>query len=129
MRKRAVVTGMGWVMPMGTDLDSAWKRILAGESGVGRITIFDARNFTTQIAAEVRDWDLSQAGEDPQRWKYQGRHTRFAVGAAKAAVASAGLQEGDVEPTRFGVYMGSGEGNQEFERFTTMVVGALTGEE
>src|SRR5690606_8306119 len=83
----------------------------------------------TQIAAEVRDWDLSQAGEDPQRWKYQGRHTRFAVGAAKAAVASAGLQEGDVEPTRFGVYMGSGEGNQEFERFTTMVVGALTGEE
>ena len=129
MRKRAVVTGMGWVMPMGTSLDSAWKRIVAGESGVGRITIFDARNFPTQIAAEVRDWDLSQAGEDPQRWKYQGRHTRFAVGAAKAAVASAGLQEGDVEPTRFGVYMGSGEGNQEFERFTTMVVGALTGEE
>ncbi len=129
MRKRAVVTGMGWVMPLGADLESVWKRMQAGDSGVGRITIFDARNFPTQIAAEVRDWDISDAGEEPDRWKYQGRHTCFAVGAAKSAFEAAGLEEKDVDPTRFGVYLGSGEGHQDFDRFTTMVVGALTGDE
>ncbi len=129
MRRRAVVTGMGWVMPLGYQLESAWKRMQAGDSGVGRITIFDARNFPTQIAAEVTNWDIADAGEDPDRWKYQGRHTRFAVGAAKSAMKAAGLEEKDFDPTRFGVYLGSGEGHQDFDRFTTMVVGALTGDD
>jgi 3-oxoacyl-[acyl-carrier-protein] synthase II len=120
---------MGWVTPMGWEIESAWKRILAGESGVGYISIFDARNFPTQIAAEVKDFSVAVVGEDPQRWQHQGRHTRFAVGAAKMAMHSAGLSEGDVEPTRFGVYLGSGEGHQDFDRFTTMVVSALEGDQ
>ena len=68
-----------------------WQRLLNGESGVGYTTLFDASNFPTKISAEVRDWDLSDVGENPDDWKYQGRHTHFAVGAAKKAMADSGL--------------------------------------
>jgi 3-oxoacyl-[acyl-carrier-protein] synthase II len=104
-----------------------WKRLLAGESGVDYITLFDAANFPTKIAAEVRNWDLSEVGEDPADWQLQGRHTRFAVGAAKKAVADSGIQAARLDPTRFGVYTGSGEGQQDFDRFTEMMVAGLAG--
>jgi 3-oxoacyl-[acyl-carrier-protein] synthase II len=109
MRRRVVVTGIGWVTPMGADIEPVWKRVLAGESGVGYTTLFDASNFPTKISAEVRDWDVSDVGEDPEDWKYQGRHTHFAVGAAKKAVADSGVMDAPPDPTRFGVYTGSGE--------------------
>ncbi|WP_460165598.1 beta-ketoacyl-ACP synthase II [Thermostilla marina] len=125
MRRRVVVTGMGFVTPLGADLETVWRRLLAGESGIGYTTLFDASNFPTKISAEVKDWDLSDVGENPDDWKYQGRHTHFAVGAAKKAWADSGLQESDVDPTRFGVYTGSGEGQQDFDRFTQMMVAAL----
>ncbi|MGE3407221.1 MAG: beta-ketoacyl-ACP synthase II [Pirellulales bacterium] len=126
MRRRVVVTGIGCVTPMGSDIDRVWQRLLKGESGVGNTTLFDARNFPTRISAEVRDWDLSDAGEDPKQWVHQGRHTRFAVGAAIKAMRDSGVEEGRIDPTRFGVYLGSGEGQQDFDRFTGMVVAALT---
>ncbi|GAB6164690.1 beta-ketoacyl-[acyl-carrier-protein] synthase family protein [Thermostilla marina] len=116
---------MGFVTPLGADLETVWRRLLAGESGIGYTTLFDASNFPTKISAEVKDWDLSDVGENPDDWKYQGRHTHFAVGAAKKAWADSGLQESDVDPTRFGVYTGSGEGQQDFDRFTQMMVAAL----
>ncbi|RMG02606.1 MAG: beta-ketoacyl-[acyl-carrier-protein] synthase II [Planctomycetota bacterium] len=125
MRRRVVVTGMGFVTPLGADLETVWRRLLAGESGIGYTTLFDASNFPTKISAEVKDWDLSDVGENPEEWRYQGRHTHFAVGAAKKAWADSGLQESDVDPTRFGVYTGSGEGQQDFDRFTQMMVAAL----
>jgi len=62
MRNRVVVTGVGFVTPLGSDVETVWRRLLNGESGVGRIARFDASNFPTQIAAEVRDWDLSEVG-------------------------------------------------------------------
>ncbi len=127
MRRRVVVTGAGWVTPMGTDVEAVWKRILNGESGVGSITLFDASRFPTKISAEVRNWSVADVGEDPERWKYQGRHTLFAVGAAKKAVADSGLDLDRIDPTRFGVYLGSGEGGQDFDRFTQMMTAALDG--
>ncbi len=127
MRRRVVVTGIGCVTPMGADVETMWRRLLAGESGVGYISIFDASGFPTKIAAEVRDWDISQADENPEDWKYQGRHTRFAVGAAKQAMADSDLELEKVEPTRFGVYTGCGEGQQDFNRFAEMMVAALDG--
>ena len=78
MRRRVVITGIGCVTPLGTDIDTMWRRLKAGESGVGLTTLFDASNFPTRISAEVRDWDVSAAGENPEDWKYQGRHTHFA---------------------------------------------------
>jgi 3-oxoacyl-[acyl-carrier-protein] synthase II len=125
MRSRVVVTGVGCVTPLGVDVETMWKRLLAAESGVGYITLFDASNFPTKIAAEVRDWDVSDVGEDPQQWEHQGRHTKFAIGAAKKAVADAGVEQGKLDPTRFGVYTGSGEGQQDFGRFTKMMVAGL----
>ncbi len=127
MRRRVVITGVGMVTPLGADRETIWKRMLAGESGVGYTTLFDAANFPTKISAEVRNWDLSDVGENPDDWKYQGRHTRFAVGAAKKAVGDAGLEGARVDPTRFGVYTGSGEGPQDFDRFTEMMIAGLNG--
>ena len=127
MRRRVVVTGIGWVTPLGTDIESVWQRLLHGESGVGYTTLFDASNFPTKISAEVRNWDLSDVGENPTDWKYQGRHTHFAVGAAKKAVADSGSWTPALDPTRFGVYTGSGEGQQDFDRFTQMMVAGLDG--
>lgn len=125
MRRRVVVTGIGCVTPMGTDVETVWRRLLKGESGVGCISLFDASNFPTKISAEVRNWDVSEVGENPEDWKHQGRHTHFAVGAAKKAVADSGLDLGKLDPTRFGVYTGSGEGQQDFRRFTDMIVAGL----
>lgn len=126
MRRRVVVTGMGWVTPLGTNVEAVWQRLLRGESGVARTTLFDATNFPTQISAECRDFNLANFGEDPEQWKYQGRHTRFVVAAAKQAIADAGIEDGTVDPTMFGVYLGSGEGNQDFHNFTRMIVRGLT---
>jgi 3-oxoacyl-[acyl-carrier-protein] synthase II len=128
MRRRVVVTGMGLVTPLGADLEQVWQKVLAGESGIGYITLFDATNFPTRIAAEVRNWDLRDVGEDPEQWKFQGRHTHFAIGAAKKAMADSGLDLSRIDPTRFGVYLGSGEGQQDFDRFTQMMVAGLDGD-
>jgi 3-oxoacyl-[acyl-carrier-protein] synthase II len=119
---------MGLVTPLGADLEQVWQKVLGGESGIGYITLFDATNFPTRIAAEVRNWDLRDVGEDPERWKYQGRHTHFAIGAAKKAVLDSGLDLSRVDPTSFGVYLGSGEGQQDFDRFTQMMVAGLDGD-
>ena len=127
MRRRVVITGIGWVTPLGAEIETVWKRLLAGDSGVGLITHFDAGNFPTKIAAEVRDWDLADVGEDPADWKHQGRHTHFAVGAAKKAIADSGIELGRLDPARFGVYTGSGEGQQDFFHFTEMMTAALAG--
>jgi 3-oxoacyl-[acyl-carrier-protein] synthase II len=89
--------------------------------------LFDASNFPTKISAEVRNWDISEVGENPADWKYQGRHTHFAVGAAKKAMADSGLDVAKIDPTRFGVYTGSGEGQQDFNRFSEMMMAGLSG--
>ena len=129
MRRRVVVTGIGCVTPLGAQIETVWSRLLRGDSGIGHISLFDASNFPTKVSAEVRDWDLTEVGEDLDRWKYQGRHTHFAIGAAKKAMADSGLEPEDVVPTRFGVYAGSGEGQQDFGRFVQMMQAAMHGKE
>jgi len=129
MRRRVVITGVGCVTPLGSDVEQVWQSLLRGDSGIGYTTLFDASSFPTKIAAEVRNWDVSDVGEDPQHWKYQGRHTLFAVGAAKKAFRDAGLEQTEIDPLRFGVYLGSGEGQQDFDRFTQMMVSAIDGDQ
>jgi 3-oxoacyl-[acyl-carrier-protein] synthase II len=119
---------MGCVTPLGNDVATLWNRLLKGESGIGRTTLFDASNFPTKISAEVRDFDVSLVGEDPEKWKPRGRHTRFAVGAAKQAMGDAGLIDHTLDPTRLGIYLGCGEGQQDFDRFTQMMVASLDGD-
>lgn len=128
MRRRVVVTGIGCVTPLGTTVDQLWDNLLAAKSGVGRITLFDASSFPTNIAAEVRDWSIAEVGEDAEVWKDRSRHTCFSAGAARQAVDDSGVL-GSVEPTKFGVYLGAGEGGQDFYRFSQMMTAAVqTGE-
>jgi 3-oxoacyl-[acyl-carrier-protein] synthase II len=128
-RRRVVVTGMGCVTPLGARVDQLWKNLVAGASGVGYTTVFDASRFPTKISAEVRDWDIDDEGRHEQLWGRVHRHTRFAAGAALQAMRDAGLAEGlPADPTRLGVYLGSGEGNQDFAAFMRMMAAALEDE-
>jgi len=124
-----VVTGIGAINPMGHDVETVWKGLKEGESGVGYTTIFDASNFPTKISAEVKDWDVTTIGEPAERWKFRGRHSHFAAGAAHQAVTSSGILDTSLDPTRFGVYLGSGEGNQDFNSFSKMMTAAVKGGE
>ena len=128
MNRRVVVTGMGCVTPLGTNQEELWSRLKRGESGVDYTQSFDATQFPTTFSAEVRDWDVADQLDDPKIWKQRGRHTQFAAGAAKQAVVAAGIGE-TMDPTRFGVYLGSGEGQQDFETFTRMVLAAIREED
>jgi 3-oxoacyl-[acyl-carrier-protein] synthase II len=124
MRRRVVVTGVGCVTPLGTSVPRLWANLIEGKSGVGKTTLFDAANFPTKISAEVRDWSIESEGEDPAEWANRGRHTRFAAGAAKQAMTDSGVV-GTVVPQRLGVYLGAGEGQQDFDAFSRMMVAAL----
>ncbi len=125
MRRRVVITGVGVINPMGHDVETMWEGLKHGMSGVGYTTIFDASSFPTQISAEIKDWDIAQTGEDPAVWADRGRHSRFAAGAAKQAVAESGILDSGLDPARLGVYLGSGEGNQDFLSFSRMMTAAL----
>src|SRR3954453_16319597 len=117
---RVVITGMGWITPMGYTIDGVWKRLINGESGIARTTLFDASTFPTTFSAEVKsDYRLQDYCKD--RSKLQGLcpNTRFALGACSQAWKAAGLpslspQSSVLSPTldldRVGIYLGSGEG-------------------
>ncbi len=121
MRRRVVVTGLGCVTPVGNDVNTMWESLRKSRSGIGKITHFDAGNFPTRIAAEVKGYDFRPFVDDPARFEHAGRNIRFAIGAAHQAVHDAGLPEIDLDPTRFGVYLGAGEGQQDFPLFMSMV--------
>ncbi|MCL2623123.1 MAG: beta-ketoacyl-[acyl-carrier-protein] synthase family protein [Planctomycetaceae bacterium] len=122
MKRRVVVTGIGLVTPLGADAETVWQRLLRGESGVGMISLFDASSFPTKFAAEVADWDISDIGENPDDWVDRDRNTHFAVGAGVKAFRDSGLSSKDYVPTRFGVYTGAGEGQQNFNDFAAMML-------
>lgn len=120
MRRRVVVTGMGVVNPLGCEVEQVWKSLLEGKSGVGMISIFDASRYPTKIAAEIRNFTPPSLRADAV-WKPQARHTQFAMGAAQTAVKQSGILDSKMDPRRLGVYLGAGEGNQNFARFAEMM--------
>ncbi|MFO0818564.1 MAG: beta-ketoacyl-[acyl-carrier-protein] synthase II [Pirellulales bacterium] len=128
MRRRVVVTGVGCVNPMGNDVETMWNGLKESRSGVGYISLFDASRMPTRIAAEIRDWDVSAFTQDVDNWRKRGRHSRFAAGAAHQAVRDSGILDSSLDPTRLGVYLGAGEGNQDFNSFSRMVVAGIQGE-
>jgi 3-oxoacyl-[acyl-carrier-protein] synthase II len=115
--RRIVITGMGWVTPLGHDVETVWQRLMRGESGVGPISHFDAATWSTNFAAEVKDYDFGQF-VDSHRHRHAGLNTRFALGAAAQAWRQAGLdQYPRLNRRRMGMYLGSGEGTLDFENF------------
>lgn len=129
MRRRVVVTGIGVVTPVGNDVESMWRVLQESGSGIGHITHFDASRFPTRIAAEVRNFDLGRWVDDPELYARCGRNVTFAVAAATEAVKGSRILESTLDPARFGVYLGAGEGQQDFGRFMQMLSASRRGSE
>src|ERR1051325_5121344 len=116
MRRRVVITGMGAVTPLGNSVKELYENQLAGKSGVDFIKNFDASTFPTKFAAELKDFELGRYVKDPSRWRHAGANARFAAAAASQALADAGvLDNPKIDRTRFDIYLGSGEGVQDFQ--------------
>jgi 3-oxoacyl-[acyl-carrier-protein] synthase II len=113
---------MGVITPLGHCVEELFRAQVEGRSGVGRITAFNASRFPTQIAAEVKGFDLGRYVRHPERWANAGANSRFAAAAAQQALADSGLLEASaVDRTRCGVYLGTGEGTQDFEHLIPVV--------
>src|SRR5213592_3682147 len=116
--QRVVITGIGWITPMGHDIEGVWKRLLAGQSGVARTSIFDASTFPTSISAEIKNFNLVDHVGESQIHSGAGRNTQFALAACKQAWETAGLDRERLDLDRVGIYLGSGEGSLDFEAYT-----------
>ena len=107
MTQRVVVTGMGCISPVGNDVSTTWSNILAGRSGVGLITQYDASEFKCKIAAEVKGFD-GAAHFGNREARRMDRFSQFAVATAQQAVRDAGLEITDSNRDRIGAIIGSG---------------------
>lgn len=112
-RRRVVVTGLGCISPVGNTVPETWANLLAGKSGVGLITHFDASAFSCKIAGEVRDFNVESYMTSKEA-RTMDTFIHFGIAAAMQAVADAGLRTGDAlseeEATRIGCVIGSGIG-------------------
>jgi 3-oxoacyl-[acyl-carrier-protein] synthase II len=108
-RRRVVVTGLGLISPVGNDVATGWSNLVAGRSGIGRITRFDASTFPAQIAGEVKDFKV----EDWMPAK-EARHfdtfIHYGIAASAQAIKDAGVSADAMDPERIGVIVGSGIG-------------------
>jgi 3-oxoacyl-(acyl-carrier-protein) synthase len=106
--RRVAITGLGLVTPVGNDVESSWRALQLGHSGGARIAQFDASGFTTQIAAEVKDFDVVAAIGDRRLAKFLSRAHGFAVAAADQALRDAGIAPTAADATRWGIAVGTG---------------------
>jgi 3-oxoacyl-[acyl-carrier-protein] synthase II len=104
-----VVTGLGAITPLGTGVEKTWKAVCEGQSGIGRITRFDASEFPVQIAGEASDFNAADFIEKKEL-KKMDTFIHFAVAASQMAVDDAGFKVPPDHPERLGVYVGSGIG-------------------
>lgn len=110
--KKAVITGMGVISPIGNDIDTFWAAIKAGKSGIGPITRFDASGFDSRIAGEVKNFDPSQF-MDRKDARKMAQFTQFAVAAAVQAWKESGLDTATTAMDRVAVVLGNGIGGIE----------------
>lgn len=124
MSRRIVITGIGWITPLGHDIETAWQAILRGDSGIRKTTIFDAGTFPTQFSSEVKEFDLKKfIGADFENHRDVSRQAGFALAAARLAWEYSGLSNAaKLDKTRVGVYLGGGEGPMDFDNFTAAAV-------
>ena len=119
MNRRVVITGIGWITPLGHDIESVWANMLEGKSGIGPNTLFDASTFPTSFCAQVKDYKLENILKDrAEKHKSCSRNTAFALGAATQAWESSGLDKHlALDKSRVGIYLGGGEGPINFFPF------------
>jgi len=115
LSRRAVITGLGAVMPIGNDFETYWRNLQAGVTGTRPITAFDASGFEVRIAAEVRGYDPTSA-MDPKMARRMSRFIHLAMGAGKEAIADSGIDFAAMDPEqrdRVGVVLNTGGGGIE----------------
>ena len=112
MTKRVVITGLGAITPVGIGKDEFWNSLINGKSGIGPITRFDASEFTTKIAGEVKDFEPAKY-IDKKEAKRMDRFTQYAVSAAKMAIEDSKLDLDNEDRNRIGTYIGTGIGGIE----------------
>ncbi|CAE6491720.1 unnamed protein product, partial [Rhizoctonia solani] len=111
MKQRVVVTGMGVMTSLGSELDTFWGNLMEGKSGVSQIEAFDVTEYPTRIAAEIKNFNPEDYGIDKKEARRMDRFVQFAVVASQNAVKDAGIGIGtDVDAERVGVMIGSGIG-------------------
>jgi len=108
--RRVVVTGLGIVSSLGTELDTFWNRLIAGECGVDRITSFDPAAYDTKIAAEVKDFNPTPAFPSPKEIRRTDRFSQFGVYAGWQALKDSGIDLDKIDRDEAGVFFGSGIG-------------------
>ena len=109
MRKRVVITGLGCICPVGNNVKETWEALLAGKSGAGMITLFDASKHKTRFAAEVKGFDAA-ALFGPRDARKMDRFTQFAIAATQEALEQASLKIDESNRDRVGVLIGTGIG-------------------
>lgn len=112
MKNRVVITGIGAVTPIGVGKENFWDALLEGKSGIGKITRFDASEYTTRVAGEVHDFDPTLY-IDKKEGKRMDRSTQFAVAATKMAFEDANIDLEKEDKERIGVIIGTGIGGIE----------------
>ena len=109
MKRRVVISGLGVVTSLSCTVDDLWSRVLAGESGIHPIRLFDVSDFKVTIGGDIYDWNPSDY-IDPKELKRLDRFTQFAIVAATDAVADSGIDFSSMDSFRSGVILGSGIG-------------------
>ncbi|HCP77711.1 MAG TPA: beta-ketoacyl-ACP synthase, partial [Pusillimonas sp.] len=109
MKRRVVITGLGIISPVGNDIDNAWSNLVSGRSGVSHITRFDASGLNAQIAAEVKDFDVTDYMSAKEA-KQMDTFIHYGVAAGVQAWKDAGLDVNEQNADRIGVIVGSGIG-------------------
>ena len=112
MTNRVVITGLGAISPIGIGKDAFWQGLVAGKSGIDKITHFDASDFKAQIAAEVKDFKAADF-IDKKEARRMDRYTQFAIAATKLAFEDAKMDLSKEDKERIGVFIGSGIGGIE----------------
>ncbi|WP_417763123.1 beta-ketoacyl-ACP synthase II [Shewanella sp.] len=108
-KRRVVITGLGLVTPVGNDVDSTWKALLSGKSGIAPITKFDASEFTTRFSGSVKDFDVEQylSKKDARKMDL---FIQYGMAAGIQAISDSGLDMVQEDPTRVGTAIGAGMG-------------------
>jgi 3-oxoacyl-[acyl-carrier-protein] synthase II len=108
--RRVVITGLGVVTPVGNDLETFWKNLVEGKSGIRKIQAFDISNYDCQIAGEVRDFDAKNVFKNAKDVRRTDRFVQLAMGAAKMSIQDSGIDLEKVNRDRFGAIISSGIG-------------------
>src|SRR5438128_6402464 len=121
--RRVVITGLGVITPIGNDLETFWKSLTEGKSGIRKIQAFDITGYDCQIAGEVRDFDPKPFFNNPKDLRRTDRFVQLAMAAAKMSIQDSGIDLGSVNHDRFGAIISSGIGGLKTleEQFTILM--------